>query len=81
MQCSHASLRTRAALAPVGHQWLTEIHFTLDATQFAPGSALGKKLLRTGTRKLVQGNTWGDQYQHWCGRAHGVVVAATMTSC
>ena len=35
--------------------------------KFAPGSELAGKLLATGDRPLVEGNTWGDRFWGVCG--------------
>jgi ribA/ribD-fused uncharacterized protein len=34
--------------------------------KFAPGTVLAGRLEATGTRTLVEGNTWGDQYWGVC---------------
>lgn len=34
--------------------------------KFAPDSALAKKLVATGARRLVEGNTWGDRFWGVC---------------
>ncbi len=38
----------------------------LLALKFMPGSALGARLLATGDRALVEGNSWGDVYWGVC---------------
>ena len=37
-----------------------------NVSQFAHGSDMAEQLLKTGTRQLVEGNTWNDDY--WCVR-------------
>jgi predicted NAD-dependent protein-ADP-ribosyltransferase YbiA (DUF1768 family) len=39
---------------------------TLLRQKFALGSELAKKLLDTGNRDLVEGNTWGDTFWGVC---------------
>lgn len=42
-------------------------HLTeLSPSQFAHGTEMAELLLKTGSRQLVEGNTWNDDY--WCAR-------------
>jgi hypothetical protein len=65
-----ALARSSRALAPPGASLTHARAHTRTHTQFAPGSELANKLLRTLKRPLVQGNTWGDAY--WCARPAGL---------
>jgi ribA/ribD-fused uncharacterized protein len=56
----------RVAIRPGWEEGRDVIMEALLRIKFAPGSSLAQQLLNTGSKTLVEGNTWGDRYWGVC---------------